>query len=254
MSKVAIVTGGSSGIGRATSEALAKAGYKVVLSGRRQTELDNSEQLCLEAQPTKAPENILTVAGDVSNQEAVVALFKAAVDKFGRVDVVFNNAGIGAPDVAIEDLPVVTFDAVMAVNVRAAFLITQEAVRQFKVQQPQGGRLINNGSISAHVPRMNSAPYTMSKHAITGLTKCTQLDGRAFNIACSQIDIGNATTALGDTSAPKAQPSGHDLVEASFPVSDVADAVVYMSGLPLTTNVATMTIMATTMPSYIGRG
>ncbi|CDZ98581.1 Reductases with broad range of substrate specificities [Phaffia rhodozyma] len=243
--RVIIVTGASSGIGRATSIALSKAGFQVVLVGRRQEELEVTKESC--------PEKSVIVAADVSSEEGVKLVFKKSVEAFGRVDAIFNNAGCDSSKHIIEDLPLSEFDKVFALNVRGAFMMTQEAVRQMKAQSPQGGRIINNGSISAYAPRPDSAPYTMSKHAILGLTKCTQLDGRPFNIACSQIDIGNAVTSLGNTNAPKIQASGHQLVEPAFPVDQVANAVVYMASLPLGTNVANMTIMATNMP-FIGRG
>ncbi|KAL7409797.1 short-chain dehydrogenase/reductase SDR [Mrakia frigida] len=250
MSKVCIVTGASSGIGRASSVALYRAGHRVVLSGRRAPQLEETADLC---KKEGSSGDTLVVTSDINTVEGVKTLFVETIKKFGRVDMVFNNAGQGSSAVPVEDVPLSTFDLVMSVDVRAAFMITQEAVRQMKSQIPQGGRIINNGSISAHVPRVQSTPYTMAKHAISGLTKCTQLDGRKFNIACSQVDVGNATTNMGGKGDPRKQASGHLLVEPSFPASDVGDVIVYITSLPLTTNIATLTIMATNMP-YVGRG
>jgi len=246
--KVALVTGAGSGIGRAVAIAFGEAGYQVVLAGRREAELIRTRDL------SGVPESILGVACDVSQPESVKNLFSAAKDRFGRLDVLFNNAGIGAPPVPMEDLTFAQWSAVVNVNLTGAFLCAQSAIRWMKEQSPRGGRIINNGSISAHVPRPNSAPYTATKHAITGLTKSISLDGRAFNIACSQIDIGNAATEMTEKMAAGVpQPNGDMLVEPRMDVKHVADAVLYMSSLPLDANVQFMTVMATNMP-FIGRG
>jgi NAD(P)-dependent dehydrogenase (short-subunit alcohol dehydrogenase family) len=247
--KVAIVTGAGSGIGRAVSLALQTAQYSVALAGRRTAEL---EQTAVKA--VHGGGKMLVVTTDVSQPESVSALFARIREEFGRLDVLFNNAGIGAPGIPMEDLTYAQWMQVVNVNLTGAFLCAQEAIRLMKAQQPRGGRIINNGSISAHAPRPNSAPYTATKHAITGLTKCISLDGRGYDIACSQIDIGNAAT---DMSAPSAigalQPNGDVVPEPRFDVKHVADAVVYMAGLPLDANVQFITVMATKMP-FIGRG
>lgn len=245
--KVALVTGAGSGIGRASALALAKEGYAVALAGRRQEALDETAKLAGEV-PT------LAVSTDVGNPASVKALFEKIASEFGRLDVLFNNAGMGAPAVPMEDLTFEQWQAVVSVNLTGAFLCTQEAIRMMKRQTPQGGRIINNGSISAYVPRPMSAPYTATKHAITGLTRSTSLDGRNFNIACSQIDIGNAGTEMTARMADGVpQADGSMAVEPTMDVQNVANAIVYMSSLPLDANVQFMTVMATKMP-FIGRG
>jgi NAD(P)-dependent dehydrogenase (short-subunit alcohol dehydrogenase family) len=246
--KIAIVTGAGSGIGRAVALALQSAGYSVSLAGRRLAEL---EQTAVQANP--AGGGMLPVATDVRQPDSVRALFRATVESFGRLDVLFNNAGINAPAIPMEELTYEQWSDVVNVNLTGAFLCAQEAIRQMKSQQPKGGRIINNGSISAHVPRPHSAPYTATKHAITGLTRSISLDGRAYNIACGQIDIGNAGDMGGKAPAPSLQPNGEMVLEPRMDLKHVADAVVYMSSLPLEANVQFITVMATNMP-YIGRG
>jgi NAD(P)-dependent dehydrogenase (short-subunit alcohol dehydrogenase family) len=247
--KIAIVTGAGSGIGRAVALALESAGYSVALAGRRLAELEQTA-----AQASRAGSGaMLPVATDVRQPDSVRALFRATVEKFGRLDVLFNNAGINAPAIPMEELSYEQWSDVVNVNLTGAFLCAQEAIRQMKTQQPKGGRIINNGSISAHVPRPHSAPYTATKHAITGLTRSISLDGRAHNIACGQIDIGNAGEMGGKAPAPALQPNGDMVLEPRMDLKHVADAVVYMSGLPLEANVQFMTVMATNMP-FIGRG
>ena len=247
--KIALVTGAGSGIGRAVSLALQSAGYAVVLAGRRGEELDRTASMA-----TPDAGAMLAVPADVGDPVQVKALFAAAKTAFGRLDVLFNNAGRGAPAIPMEDLTFEQWSAVVAVNLTGAFLCAQEAIRMMKEQRPQGGRIINNGSISAHVPRPNSAPYTATKHAITGLTKSISLDGRNFDIACSQIDIGNAATELTERMAAGiVQANGSTMVEPRMDLKHVADAVVYMASLPLEANVQFMTVMATKMP-FVGRG
>jgi NAD(P)-dependent dehydrogenase (short-subunit alcohol dehydrogenase family) len=247
--KVAIVTGAGSGIGRAVALALESAGYSVSLAGRRLAELEQTA-----AQANHAGRSMLPVATDVRQPESVRALFRVTVEKFGRLDVLFNNAGINAPAIPMEELSYEQWSDVVNVNLTGAFLCAQEAIRQMKSQQPKGGRIINNGSISAHVPRPHSAPYTATKHAITGLTRSISLDGRAHNIACGQIDIGNAGIDMGGKPPAAAlQPNGDMVLEPRMDLKHVADAVVYMSSLPLEANVQFMTVMATNMP-FIGRG
>jgi NAD(P)-dependent dehydrogenase (short-subunit alcohol dehydrogenase family) len=248
-SKVAIVTGAGSGIGRAVAVALLQEGYAVVLAGRRREAL---EQTLAAAGPASA--RALAVPTDVTDPESVRALFEAARSAFGRLDLLFNNAGTGAPPVPLEELTFEQWRGVIDVNLTGAFLCTREAFRLMKAQSPRGGRIINNGSISAHAPRPNSAPYTASKHAITGLTKSTALDGRAYDIACGQIDIGNAATDM--TARMKdgvPQADGSVAVEPTMDVTHVARAVLYMAGLPLEANVLFLTVMATRMP-LVGRG
>ena len=247
--KIALVTGAGSGIGRAVSLALQRAGYSVVLAGRRTAELETTA-----SQAIAKGGKTLILRTDVSKPDSVRALFSKAMETFGRLDVLFNNAGIGAPAVPLEELTFEQWNAVVNVNLTGSFLCAQEAIKIMKSQQPRGGRIINNGSLSAHVPRPNSAPYTATKHAITGLTKCISLDGRKYNIACGQIDIGNAATEMTErmkTGIPQA--NGETMIETRMDVRHVADAVVYMANLPLDANVQFMTVMATTMP-YIGRG
>ncbi len=241
--KVAIVTGAGSGIGRAVSLALLADGYRVALAGRHRQTL---EQTAAEAGP--AAGNALAVAADVTEPASVHALFTRTVEAFGRLDVLFNNAGVSAPAVPLEDLPYAQWANVVATNLTGAFLCTQEAFRIMKSQRPRGGRIINNGSISAHSPRPHSAAYTASKHGITGLTKSTALDGREHDIACGQIDIGNARTELAAQLSAKSQ-SPEPLMDVKY----VASAMLQMANLPLDTNVLFMTIMATKMP-YVGRG
>jgi NAD(P)-dependent dehydrogenase (short-subunit alcohol dehydrogenase family) len=243
--KTALVTGAGSGIGRAVALALLAAGFRVALAGRRQAELERT---------ASGAEGMLVAPADVTNPESVRALFERVRESFGRLDVLFNNAGKNAPAVPMEDLSFEQWNSVVAVNLTGAFLCAQEAIRMMKAQRPIGGRIINNGSISAHVPRPYSAPYTATKHAITGLTKCISLDGRAHHIACGQIDIGNAATEMTERmTAGVPQANGTMAVEPRMDVRHVADAVVYMAGLPLDANVQFMTVMATAMP-FIGRG
>jgi NAD(P)-dependent dehydrogenase (short-subunit alcohol dehydrogenase family) len=246
--KVALVTGAGSGIGRAASLALLKAGYQVVLAGRRQQALDESVALAGDA-----TRRALALATDVSNEDQVEQLFETTRATFGRLDLLFNNAGIALPG-RIEDLSLARWQSVVDINLTGAFLCPRAAFRIMKDQTPMGGRIINNGSISAHSPRPNSLPYTATKHAITGLTKSTSLDGRKYDIACSQLDIGNAATELAAKfSQGVEQANGQIAAEPVMDVQLVADAVLYMAGLPLDANVQTMTLMATKMP-FIGRG
>jgi NAD(P)-dependent dehydrogenase (short-subunit alcohol dehydrogenase family) len=247
--KIALVTGAGSGIGRAVSLTLQHAGYSVVLAGRRAAELEKTAAL---AEPGGGA--MLAVPTDVSQPAAVRALFAAVKDHFGRLDLLFNNAGMGTPAIPMEDLTYEQWNAVVGVNLTGPFLCSQEAIRMMKAQQPRGGRIINNGSISAHTPRPHSAPYTSTKHAITGLTKSISLDCRNFDIACGQIDIGNAATEMTERMTKGVpQANGSMLVEPRMNVQHVADAVLYMANLPLDANVQFMTVMATTMP-FIGRG
>lgn len=247
--KVALVTGAGSGIGRAAALALQQSGYHVVLAGRRAGELDATASAAKAGGGT-----ILAVPTDVTDPAAVAALFAKAKAEFGRLDVLFNNAGMGAPAVPMEDLSVEDWLKVVAVNLTGSFLCAQEAIRIMKAQSPKGGRIINNGSISAHAPRPNSAPYTSTKHAITGLTKSISLDCRKYDIACSQIDIGNADTDMGGRMKHGVpQANGEIMAEAVMDVAHVASAIVYMANLPLDANVQFMTIMATKMP-FVGRG
>ena len=246
--KVALVTGAGSGIGRHSALALAEAGYGVALAGRRQDALEETAALA----GTDA--RMLPVSTDVGDPQAVDALFAQVSEHFGRLDVLFNNAGGGAPTVPLEDLEYEQWQKVVAVNLTGSFLCTQAAFRIMKDQDPRGGRIINNGSVSAAAPRPNSAPYTATKHAITGLTKSTSLDGRKYDIACGQIDIGNTATDMTQRMSDGVpQADGSKLVEPRFDVEHVARAVVQMAELPLDTNVLFMTIMATKMP-FVGRG
>ena len=247
--KVALVTGAGSGIGRAVALALQAGGYCVVLAGRRDRELEKTV-----ASAKSSGGKMLAVPTDISKPDDVRALFARTREVFGRLDVLFNNAGISAPGLPMEDLTYEQWSAVVAVNLTGTFLCAQQAMQLMKSQEPRGGRIINNGSISAHVPRPNSAPYTATKHAITGLTKCISLDGRKYDIACSQIDIGNAATEMTDRMAAGVpQANGTKMVEPRMDVRHVAEAVVYMANLPLDANVQFMTVMATKMP-LIGRG
>ena len=247
MGNVAIVTGAGSGIGRAVSLALLRAGWSVALAGRREDALAQTATLG-EGAPA------LVVPTDVADPDAVDALFDATKARFGRLDLLFNNAGTGAPPVPLEEHSVEAWRRVVDVNLTGAFLCTRAAFRLMKDQDPRGGRIINNGSISAHVPRPGSIAYTTTKHAITGLTRSTSLDGRAHDIACGQIDIGNAATEMTSRMAKGVpQADGSLKAEATMDVQAVADAVVFMAGLPLDANVQFMTVMATKMP-FIGRG
>jgi NAD(P)-dependent dehydrogenase (short-subunit alcohol dehydrogenase family) len=245
MTKIALVTGAGSGIGRVVSVALALDGWSVVLAGRRREALDEAA----------AEAGGVAVTCDVRDPGSVQELFAAVRSQHGRLDLLFNNAGIGAPPRPLEDLSLEEWQAVVDTNLTGAFLCTQEAFRLMKEQSPRGGRIVNNGSISATAPRPNSAPYTATKHAITGLTKSTSLDGRKYDIACGQIDIGNAATdltgAMSTTGVPQAD--GSIAIEPTIDAAHVADAVVYMAGLPLSANVLFMTVMATKMP-FVGRG
>jgi NAD(P)-dependent dehydrogenase (short-subunit alcohol dehydrogenase family) len=246
--KIALVTGAGSGIGRAVSLALIAAGYSVVLAGRRREALES-----VAAEATD-PGAALVVVADVADPVSVEALFAETLAVFGRLDLLFNNAGTGIPPGLLEDLEPEQFSRVLTVNVTGTFLCTQAAFRIMKDQTPRGGRIINNGSISAHVPRPNSIAYTASKHAVTGITKSTALDGRKYDIACGQIDIGNALTDMAAAmTVGVPQANGTIMAEPTMDVGDVAAAVLYMAGLPLSANVPFMTVMATKMP-YIGRG
>jgi len=245
--KIALVTGAGSGIGRAVSVALNVAGWSVVLAGRRVAELEKTAHLA-------TGPRMLPIACDVSDEQAVSGLFERAHSTFGRLDLLFNNAGIGAPAIPFEELTLAQWNTVVQVNLTGAFLCAREAVRAMKSQTPRGGRIINNGSISAHAPRPNSAPYTATKHAITGLTKSLSLDCRKYGIACGQNDIGNTAPELSEAvAAGAAQADGSIKAEPRFDVRHVAEAVVYMAGLPLEANVQFMTLIATQMP-FIGRG
>jgi NAD(P)-dependent dehydrogenase (short-subunit alcohol dehydrogenase family) len=246
--KVAIITGGGSGIGRAVTVAFLGAGFRVALAGRHEPSLAATVAQADEA----VRRNALPVVADVTDPISVHRLFTRVEEAFGRIDVLFNNAGISAPSVPLDELSVDQWSRVIATNLTGAFLCTQEAFRVMKRQRPRGGRIINNGSISAHAPRPHSAAYTASKHAITGLTKSTSLDGREFDIACGQIDIGNARTELADNLVAAARAAGRS-PEPMIDVKYVADAVLQMASLPLDANILFMTIMATKMP-YVGRG
>ncbi len=245
-SKIALVTGAGSGIGRAVALGLQKAGYTVVAAGRRAAELEKTVAL--------AGDRLRAVPTDVTQPTAVAALFDRIAQEYGRLDVLFNNAGMGAPAIPMDELTFEQWSAVVNVNLTGSFLCAQHAMRLMKRQAPRGGRIINNGSISATAPRPNSAPYTATKHAITGLTKSISLDGRNFDIACGQVDIGNAATEMTERMTQGVpQANGTVMVESRMDVQHVADAVVFMAGLPLAANVQFMTIMATTMP-LVGRG
>jgi len=246
--KIAVVTGAGTGVGRAASLALMNAGFTVVLAGRRMEMLEETKKL---------GDNIgksLPVSADMTDPGSIAALFAKVMEVYGRLDVLFNNAGMGAPPVNFEDLSLAQWQAVVNTNLTGPFLCTQHAFRIMKDQTPRGGRIINNGSISAHAPRPFSSPYTSTKHAITGLTKSSALDGRAYDIACGQIDIGNAATPMTERMKTGVlQPSGAMAPEPRMDVEDVAKAVVHMAALPLDSNVLFMTIMATKMP-FVGRG
>jgi NAD(P)-dependent dehydrogenase (short-subunit alcohol dehydrogenase family) len=246
--KIALVTGAGTGVGRAVSLALLAEGYTVVLSGRRRDKL--------EAVAREANGQTLVAPADISDPAAIRALFAKAKDAYGRLDLLFNNAGIGAPPVPFEDLPLEKWQAVVATNLTGLFLCTQEAIKIMKSQNPRGGRIINNGSISAHTPRPRSAAYTATKHAVTGLTKQTALDCRNYEICCGQIDIGNAATPLTERMVEGdgvLQADGRKMIEPRMAAENVGRAVVYMASLPLDTNVLFMTVMANQMP-FVGRG
>lgn len=249
--KIALVTGAGTGVGRAAALALMKAGFTVVLAGRRKDKLDE-----VAADGAKAGGKSLSVPSDIADPASIKALFAKVKENFGRLDLLFNNAGVGAPAVPLEDLPFDKWKAAVDTNLNGSFLCTQEAFRIMKGQTPRGGRIINNGSISAHTPRPLTVAYTATKHAITGLTKSTALDGRAYDIACGQIDIGNAESPLTErmvTGEGVLQPDGRKMIEPRMRAEDVGDAVVYMANLPPSANVLFMTVMATKMP-YVGRG
>ena len=243
------MTGAGSGIGKAVALALLDAGYRVALAGRRAAALEATIDAAGERRV-----DLLGIATDVTDPTSVAHLFDTVAQRFGRLDLLFNNAGIGSPAVPLDELPLATLRAVIDTNLLGAFLCTQHAMHIMKAQDPRGGRIINNGSISAHAPRPNSAPYTATKHAITGLTKSTSLDGRAYDIACGQIDIGNAATDMAARMATGVpQANGQIAVEPLMDVAHVASAVVHMASLPLGANVQFMTVMATKMP-FVGRG
>ena len=247
--KVAMVTGAGSGIGKATALALLRDGYRVALAGRRREALEETR-----AQSGGAAERALVVPTNVVDPESVRALFSETKRTFGRLDVLFNNAGVSAPGIPLEDLTFEQWKNVVDVNLTGMFLCMQEAFRLMKDQTPRGGRIINNGSISAHAPRPNSAPYTATKHAVTGLTKCGSLDGRKYDIAVGQIDIGNASTEMAARMASGVpQANGQVAIEPLMDVANVANAIVHMASLPLDANVQFMTVMATKMP-FVGRG
>ena len=249
LKKVAVVTGAGTGIGKAVALALLKEGYSVALAGRRAEPLEKAA-----AESGAGGARTLVVPTDVGDPDAVRALFAKTREKFGRLDLLFNNAGMGAPGIPMEDLSYAQWKAVVDANLTGAFLCTQEAIRIMKSQDPRGGRIINNGSISAHAPRPNSVPYTATKHAITGLTKATSLDCRKYDIACGQIDIGNAATEMTDRMAKGiVQANGSMAVEPRMDVAHVASTVVHMASLPLEANVQFVTVMATKMP-FVGRG
>ena len=247
--RIALITGAGSGIGKASTLALLKEGYSVVLAGRRQEALESAV-----AESGVSDDRVLAVPTDVSDPHSVANLFAKTMETFGRLDLLFNNAGAFGPKRLLEELTAEDWKSVVDTNLTGAFLCTQEAFRIMKEQDPQGGRIINNGSISAQTPRPNSAPYTATKHAITGLTKSTSLDGRKYNIACGQIDIGNTKTEMAaamKTGVPQAD--GSTAIEPVMGIENVAKAIVYMASLPLDANVLTLTVMATKMP-FVGRG
>ena len=247
--KIAMVTGAGSGVGRACSLALLRAGYTVVLVGRRAEKLQETVD-----QAGDDAERTLAVPTDIANPEEVKSLFEKIKQTYGRLDVLFNNAGTGSPSVELDEVPFETWQTVVAVNLTGAFLCTQGAYGMMRRQEPRGGRIINNGSISAATPRPGSAPYTSTKHAITGLTKSTALDGRKHDIACGQINIGNAATEMTARMADGVpQPDGTMMPEPTIDANHIADAVVYMANLPLDANVLNITVMATQMP-FVGRG
>jgi NAD(P)-dependent dehydrogenase (short-subunit alcohol dehydrogenase family) len=246
VTKVALVTGAGSGIGRAAAQALSRAGFTLVLVGRRLQPLEETS--------ASLTGHSIAVSTDVGDPDSVAALFTTLKKQYGRLDLLFNNAGVGTPNVPMEELSFVQWQAALGANLTGAFLCTQQAFRMMKTQEPRGGRIINNGSISATTPRPNTAPYTATKHAITGLTKSTALDGRAFDIACGQIDIGNAATDM-TLKALEGLPQadGRIMPEPRMDLEEAARAVAYMASLPLSANVLFMTVMATKMP-FVGRG
>jgi NAD(P)-dependent dehydrogenase (short-subunit alcohol dehydrogenase family) len=249
LEKIALVTGAGSGIGRQVAIALCEAGYAVTLAGRREDPLKETAALAGES-----GSRTLVVPTDVSEPASVSALFDKTREEFGRLDVLFNNAGVNVPGIPMEELSIDQWKTVVDINLTGVFLCAQQAIKLMKNQKPKGGRIINNGSISAHVPRPNSAPYTSTKHAVTGLTRCISLDGRKHDIACGQIDIGNALTEMAQRMTEGVpQANGSVEIEPTMDVKNVASAVVYMAGLSLDANVQFMTIMATEMP-FIGRG
>jgi NAD(P)-dependent dehydrogenase (short-subunit alcohol dehydrogenase family) len=246
--RVALVTGAGTGIGKSAALALLKDGYHVALVGRRKELLEKT------AADSGAKERALVLPADITQPENVHSVFAKVKDQWGRLDVLFNNAGMGAPAVPMEELPLETWRAVVEINLNAMFMCTQEAIRIMKAQEPKGGRIINNGSISAHAPRPMSVAYTATKHAVTGLTKCISLDCRKHDIACGQIDIGNAATEMTERMTKGVpQPNGTTMVEPRMDVKHVGSAVLYMANLPLDANVQFMTIMASKMP-FVGRG
>ena len=247
--KIAVITGAGSGIGRASAQALLEAGWNVVLAGRRRDMLEETASLA-----RVMPPRTLVMPTDIRDPAQITGLFTAVKNTYGRIDLLFNNAGISTRGIAFEELTYEQWTDVVAVNLTGSFLCAQHAFRMMKAQEPQGGRIINNGSVSAHVPRRNSTPYASTKHALTGLTRSISLDGREYNIACGQIDIGNAaTTRNEDTARGRLQATGKVEAEPRMDVRDVAKGVVYMASLSLEANVQFMTVMATKMP-YIGRG
>ncbi|QND51388.1 SDR family oxidoreductase [Phyllobacterium sp. 628] len=248
--KIALVTGGGTGIGKAISSALLSVDWTVVITGRRKDVLEDAARAL--ASETKGTTK--AIAADVSDPASVAALFETVRAEYGRLDLLINNAGINVPNVAMEEVTFEQWNAIIGANLTGAFLCTQQALKLMKAQTPRGGRIINNGSISATTPRPNSAPYTATKHAITGLTKSTALDGRPFDIACGQIDIGNATTEMTSKMAGGVlQANGETASEPTIPAQYIGDAVIYMAGLPLDANVLSLTVMATKMP-LVGRG
>src|SRR5260221_10362738 len=252
--KIAVITGAGSGIGRATAHALLEAGWNVALAGRRRDMLEETAALAPIGKEGAPPPRTLAVPTDIRDPSQIAALFEAVKATYGRIDLLFNNAGISTRNIPFEELTYEQWSDVVAVNLTGSFLCAQHAYRMMKAQDPQGGRIVNNGSVSAHVPRRNSTPYASTKHALTGLTRSLSLDGREYNIACGQIDIGNAaTTRNEDTARGRLQATGRVEAEPRMDVRDVAKGVLYMASLPLEANVQFMTVMATTMP-YIGRG
>ncbi|SDP32828.1 NADP-dependent 3-hydroxy acid dehydrogenase YdfG [Phyllobacterium sp. YR620] len=248
--KIALVTGGGTGVGRAISAALLGAGYTVVISGRREDVLEDTAK----ALAAETGGNVKAITADVSDPQSVSGLFDAIQSEFGRLDLLVNNAGVNVPNIPMEELTFDHWSAIVGANLTGVFLCTQQAMKLMKAQTPRGGRIINNGSISAQTPRPHSAPYTATKHAVTGLTKSTALDGRPFDIACGQIDIGNAGTEMtSKMSSGVLQANGETASEPTIPAHHIGDAVVHMASLPLEANVLTMTIMATKMP-LVGRG
>lgn len=250
--RVAVITGGGTGVGRSAALALAADGWAISIAGRRSEPL--AETLSLAAAGGQPDHDGLAVVADVADEDDVVDLFAQTVGRFGRVDLLFNNAGTGAPSIPFDELPLADWQRVVDVNLTGSFLCARAAIAQMKAQDPPGGRIINNGSISAETPRPNSAPYTATKHAITGLTKSLALDGRGFGISCGQLDIGNAETPMTEAMARGVtQPDGSVKVEPRMPIDDVGRAISYMANLPPESNVLFMTIMATEMP-FVGRG